>query len=244
MKNSKIRRALLLLACAVLLVSLSVGATLAYLTSTTQTVKNTFTVGKVNITLDEAKVDLYGVKDGENRTTTGNEYKLLPGHTYTKDPTVTVVRGSEKCYVRVQVTVNNLDNLKAAFPQASYADYYGADGVFLLEKLVKNWDSSVWQYKSCTNGTYEFWYVGTKSTNGVVDASAAEVKLEALFTDIVVPGTANEAQIDQMDQVEIAIVAHAIQADGFANAEAAWDQWGKTDTVVQPTATPAVDPAE
>ena len=42
---------------AVLLVSLSVGATLAYLTSTTQTVKNTFTVGKVNITLDEVKVN-------------------------------------------------------------------------------------------------------------------------------------------------------------------------------------------
>ena len=52
MKNSKLRRILLTLACAVLLVSLSVGATLAYLTSVTAEVQNTFTVGKVQITLD------------------------------------------------------------------------------------------------------------------------------------------------------------------------------------------------
>ena len=62
MKNSKFRRILLLLACAVLLVSLSVGATLAYLTSTTETVTNTFTVGNVAITLDELDVDEYGEK--------------------------------------------------------------------------------------------------------------------------------------------------------------------------------------
>ena len=56
MKNSKLRKVLLLACSAVLLVCLSVGATLAYLTST-DTVKNTFTVGKVAITLDEVNVD-------------------------------------------------------------------------------------------------------------------------------------------------------------------------------------------
>ena len=54
MKNSKLRRILLTLACAVLLVSLSVGATLAYLTSTPTKVTNTFVVGEVKIELDEA----------------------------------------------------------------------------------------------------------------------------------------------------------------------------------------------
>lgn len=44
---------------AVLLVAASVMGTLAYLTST-DTVKNTFTVGKVAITLDEAEVTEYG----------------------------------------------------------------------------------------------------------------------------------------------------------------------------------------
>ena len=49
------RNALLLSFCAVLLVVASVFGTVAYMTSKDQ-VKNTFTVGKVAINLDEAKV--------------------------------------------------------------------------------------------------------------------------------------------------------------------------------------------
>ena len=52
-------KALMLVLCAVLLVTASVLGTMAYLTSTDQVV-NTFTVGKVAITLDEAQVDLDG----------------------------------------------------------------------------------------------------------------------------------------------------------------------------------------
>ena len=107
MKNTKFRRILLLLACAVLLVSLSVGATLAYLTSTAD-VENTFTVGKVEIELDEAQVDKETGKaiEGAERTKTGNtEVRMVPGRLIDKDPTVTVLAGSEDCYVRVKVTV-------------------------------------------------------------------------------------------------------------------------------------------
>ena len=49
-------KALVLTLCAVLLVVATVMGTMAYLTST-DTVTNTFTVGKVAITLDEAKVN-------------------------------------------------------------------------------------------------------------------------------------------------------------------------------------------
>ena len=38
-----------------------VGVTVAWLTSTTETVTNTFSYGNVKITLDEAKVTEYGV---------------------------------------------------------------------------------------------------------------------------------------------------------------------------------------
>ena len=50
------RKALLLSLCAVLLVVASVMGTMAYLTST-DTVTNTFTVGNVQIKLDEAAVN-------------------------------------------------------------------------------------------------------------------------------------------------------------------------------------------
>ena len=112
MKNSKLRRILLTLACAVLLVSLSVGATLAYLTSTTDVVTNTFTVGNVKITLDEADVTVLGVKETENRVTE-NDYHLLPAHSYIKDPTVHIDDESEDCWLFVKVT-NDIADIEDA----------------------------------------------------------------------------------------------------------------------------------
>ncbi|MBQ9988977.1 MAG: hypothetical protein IJP30_04495 [Clostridia bacterium] len=50
------RKALPLAFCAVLLVAASVLGTMAYLTSTDD-VRNTFAVGSITITLDEAPVD-------------------------------------------------------------------------------------------------------------------------------------------------------------------------------------------
>ena len=99
MKNMK--KILVLACCAVLLVCISVGATFAYLTST-KTVTNTFTSGSVDITLDETDVDKYGVLDGQTRVT-ANDYTLLPGHEYTKDPTIHIEMGSEECYLFVKI---------------------------------------------------------------------------------------------------------------------------------------------
>ncbi len=101
-------KALILAFCAVLLVISTVFATVAFLTSTDE-VKNTFTVGNVEITLDETDVDLNGVKDGETRVK-ANAYKLMPGHSYTKDPTVHVDAGSENCWVFVKV-VNDIADI-------------------------------------------------------------------------------------------------------------------------------------
>ena len=84
-------KALLLALCAVLLVAALVLGTMAYLTSQAK-VTNTFSVGQVKITMDEAKVDKYGVAltDAAAGRGNANEYILMPGHTYIKDPTVHV----------------------------------------------------------------------------------------------------------------------------------------------------------
>ncbi len=93
MKNSKLRKALMLLACAVMLVCLSVGATLAYLTSATEVVKNTFVVGEgIAITLDEAAVydpeaeleDLtqFGQAIPGADRVMANTYKIVPNWEY------------------------------------------------------------------------------------------------------------------------------------------------------------------
>lgn len=99
MKTGK--KALLMTLCAVMLVVASVMGTMAYLTDTAS-VTNTFTVGKVEITLDEAPVNDMGVVVEGDRGTKNN-YKLLPGHEYTKDPTIHVDKDSEDCWLFVKV---------------------------------------------------------------------------------------------------------------------------------------------
>ena len=74
----------------VLLLGCVTGGTLAWLTSTTNPVTNTFTVGDINIDLAE----------------TTSDYKMIPGYTIAKDPKVTVKANSEKCYLFVKVTEN------------------------------------------------------------------------------------------------------------------------------------------
>ena len=216
MKNAK--KILALLLCAVLLVGASVAGTVAYLTSQ-DSVTNTFTVGKVQITLDEAAVDTDGnyVTNHDNRVKT-NDYHLMPGHTYTKDPTVTVKQPSDSSYVRMLVNVTNIQNLEAVFTDASY---YGADDVFLLQNLVDGWDPTLWVYEGYTEtdniGTYEFRYFAA------VDAKGGDVVLDDLFETITIPGEdVTSDNIAYLDYVEIGVVAQAIQADGFADADAAW----------------------
>ena len=134
------RKALMLILCAALLVSATVMGTLAYLTSQTDTVTNTFTVGNVAITLDEAKVDVYGVKDGNTRVTENN-YKLIPGHTYVKDPTVHVTAGSEKCWLFVKVVdeiaaIQDTTTVAAQMTANKWTAVAGAEGVYAYESIV------------------------------------------------------------------------------------------------------------
>lgn len=73
-------KVLVLSACMVLIAVVAVLGTMAFLTSEDE-VKNTFTVGKVSITLDEADVKT----DGTYETTadarvSANQYHLIPGH--------------------------------------------------------------------------------------------------------------------------------------------------------------------
>ncbi len=204
-------KALLLTLCAVLLVAASVLGTMAYLTSTDE-VKNTFTVGQVKIKLDEAKANTDGSLVANADRVKANEYKLLPGHTYNKDPMVTVLNGSESSYVKMTVTFSKANALDAIFAPT------GAE----LTSIFNGYDATNWIYKDNTKDetadtrTYEFWYKET------VAAPTADIALDALFDSITVPGTITNKQLATIEGMTITVNAYAIQADGFADAEAAW----------------------
>ena len=209
MKSAK--KAIIAALCAVMLVVGSVAGTMAYLTSTDEVV-NTFTVGNVQIKLDEAEANADGtLVDGADRVK-ANSYKLLPGHTYNKDPMVTVLKGSESSYVKMTVTFSKAAELDAIFAPT------GAD----MTSIFNGYDSANWIYKGNTEDakantrTYEFWY------KEAVAAPTANVALDALFDSITVPGTITNAQLATIKDMTITVNAYAIQADGFTTADAAW----------------------
>lgn len=234
----KAKNALLLALCAVLLVGATIAGTVAYLTSQTEVVKNTFTVGSVRILLDETDTDnskTQADKASAEGRDLANEYHLMPGGTYEKDPTVHVRVDSEDAYVRMKVTVGNYGQLETAFPKTGDTAAYWADDIFLLEKLV-DWNKD-WTYYDCIisddTAVYEFRYkeivdVSVLTTNAVKAPDGESYKaLPALFTTITIPGTISNEQIAALNTVGINVVAHAIQSNNIeGGAEAAWTAFG------------------
>ncbi len=205
-------KALLLTLCAVLLVAASVLGTMAYLTDK-ETVTNTFTVGKVSIKLDEAKVNLNGEplndKDevvdlkGALRVTE-NSYKLMPGHTYTKDPTIHVDVDSEECYLFVKVE-NGIAAIEAE-----------GNTKIASQMAAKGW-------KLVDNQTNVYVYIGTAE-----DASAP-VAVKAgddvtVFEKMVITDSVNGTGLAAYKDATIKVTAYAVQKDGFEN-KAASEIW-------------------
>ena len=227
----KAKKVIALALAAVLLVCASVAATVAYLTDT-ESVNNTFTVGQIGISLDEAKVDVYGAKEldankKEIRVTEGNAYKLIPGHTYVKDPTVTVDANSEESYVRMIVTITDIANVKSAFGVTS--GYFYPQNFVLDENGNTTWDAAKWPCVKIEEkdgkATYEFRYhttVSTLDTDTTDDVPAQALPLEPLFSKFTVPSSIIGANLDKLGNMQILVEAHAMQADGFADANAAW----------------------
>lgn len=77
--------------------SFLVGTSVAWLSSTTDTVVNTFTYGDINIKIEETDT-----QDNDNNEFT-NTYKMLPGNKITKDPKITVLANSEDSYLFVEI---------------------------------------------------------------------------------------------------------------------------------------------
>lgn len=121
------KKTLALVLALTLLVAGVVGGTLAWLTDRTAEVKNTFTVGDINIGLTETTTD----------------YKMVPGNTIAKDPTVTVKANSEACWLFVQVTESeNLDTFITYAIAEGWTALPGVDGVYYREVPASNADQT------------------------------------------------------------------------------------------------------
>lgn len=109
------KKVCLSVAAIALVLCCAIGGTLAWLSAKTDTVVNTFTVGDININLSETTTD----------------YKMVPGNTIDKDPTVTVKADSEACWLFVKVEKSdNFDDFMTYETENGWTALTGETGVY------------------------------------------------------------------------------------------------------------------
>lgn len=201
-------KALLLTLCAVLLVTASMLGTMAYLTSTDE-VKNTFTVGSVAITLDETDVDNSTTGADRDRA---NSYKLLPGHEYKKDPTIHVDANSEDCFLFVKVE-NEIADIEKA-------------GTEVAEQMAKN------GWVTVEGQTKVYVYVG-KTTDATNPATVQAGTNVDVFEKLAIDGNVDNNTLNGYAGKTIKVTAYAVQKDGFEgkSAKEIWTNAGFNTTV-------------
>jgi len=242
------KRKILLAALSLCMIAiLAAGGTLAYLIDTEQQM-NTFTAGKIFIELDETKI-----AEGENgfpvataeRTGENQVYKLRPGITVAKDPTVTLKEGSEDAYMGAIITITCAD--------AKVYDERGNEttetmGLYDLIGVEGSFDIDITKDGMVTGGLFED--TGAQAAlNGLAvyetekcyiyqdaakaesakewklyiflknayqrDNSIADDDAEVLFTNLNVPADYANSEMAVLGNLKIEIAAYAAQADGF-----------------------------
>lgn len=179
MKNMK--KSIALVLALVLVVGGVVGGTIAWLTDKTEEIKNTFTVGNIDITLAETTTD----------------YKMIPGETIAKDPKVTVVGGSEACWLFVKITESaNLDDFITYAPVEDWIALEGNDGVYYREVAAAADDQE---------------FAVLEGNEVTVNGDVTKAKMDAIED-----GTATEPTLT--------FKAYAIQKAGFDTAADAWEE--------------------
>ena len=189
---AKARRALLTLSLVLVTMVVAVGGTIAWLTDSTSEITNTFTPSTIDIDLAE---------------TTGTSYKMVPGSSIEKDPEVTVVKGSEKSWVFVELVENpGIETDTTTDPDTvttklftNYLTYSIADGWTLLSES--------------TNAN-----VATKVYYRVVGADTVnDQKFDVIEGDtLTVESGLTKSNMDNLTtNPSLVVTAYAIQYDGF-----------------------------
>lgn len=117
-RRNRMKRAVALIAMLVLALCIGIGGTYAWLTDNTPSIKNTFTVGNIDIDLVETKTD----------------FKMVPGTQIEKDPKVTVKANSEACwlFVKVEESTNLTDYIDYDIA-SGWTALTGVNGVYYRE---------------------------------------------------------------------------------------------------------------
>ncbi len=218
MKKRKSIICLLLL----LLLLLSIGGTLAYLTSN-QSQNNTFTAGKVQISLDEAVVENSGgnlVAKGKERTSENQSYHLYPAMTVRKDPTITVDTASEDAYIAATITVKGDIHDLIGVEKSDNINLTKLISGGLLEEVNEETDwNGLTVYQ---NDNFVLYQKANKAEKTwtlylFVKASKAAGSKTVLFDTLTVPSNYDNAEMAKINGMTIVVTAYATQTNGFTD---------------------------
>lgn len=189
-RQAKIRKMLLSLSLVLVLAMAAVGGTIAWLTDVTDTVTNTFTVGNIDIILVE---------------NSGPQYKMIPGSTLEKNPTVHVEAGSEPCYlfVKVEETGGDVTVGETTYNFDAFVTYAIAQG---------------WTELPSVPGVYYRSNAVSPNAYSVLAGDQVTIK------DTVTKQMMDELEKDSTKQPKLTFTAYAVQLDNIPNAQVAWQK--------------------
>ena len=170
------KKTLITIVATVLLCCCLIGTTYAWLVTKTEPIKNTFTFGNINITLTET-----------DATNNAKEFKVVPGATIDKDPTVTVKANSEACWLFIKVEKSaNFD---------TFMTYAMADGWTVLDAV--NAPGVFYRQVASLDADQKF---------AVLEDNKVDVKT-----------TVTKADVDSIgsDLPALTFTAYAVQLEGF-----------------------------
>ena len=226
MNKKTIRNAVVLTLAAIILVTGSVLTTMAYLLSSAK-VSNVFTIGNVAIEMFESPVTPEGeYADGFNpetqrKTADTNSYRLVPGSTYIKDPTIYINQGSEPSLLFAKIK-NQITNLEV--------DPADETTMTMREQMEANGWIRIGEGK---NGDWIYLFTGSKTPieknitsidyfNNlvkVVPYAIEEVEVD-LFENFTLSDNCNlHEDYSQAPSFEVTITAYAIQDTNFKSGE-------------------------
>ena len=230
--KSKTSKTLVLVAIAIALVVVTVFTTIAFLASSSA-VSNTFSVGNIHMSIYESKVDADGkavtYDEGVRKDSTGNNYTLIPGKTYDKDPTIYVEPKSVKSFLFVKLR-NQIETIE-------YGNYSATDEIepnsdekklTIKEQMARHG----WQLVGSNDSGEVYVYSGNLDQSVALSSDKlAAIKDESNFAEAtLISGSENVQTFDVFDTftvdnkadnlqiylgAKVAVTAFSIQSSGI-----------------------------
>lgn len=242
MKKKVLKAGLLALAAIVLVVA-TVLATIAYLTASSA-VSNVFTVGDVAIAMFEHKVNEDGELVTPSSEVDANSYKLVPAHSYVKDPTIRIKSGlkgdnltSDTMYLFVKSN-NQIREIEAANVDTAFVP---GEGEYI--SMRKQMEANGWvELVQSGDGIEIVWVYGTRNAEtGVI--TATPVNINTVQKHINADGTVtdrtdapagefrlcegftldSDANVSLYAAAKVTFTGFAIQDSGLETAKEAWE---------------------